>query len=468
MLEEWAREKSNRIVLIMNIIICSALTIGYFMDYLKGRKTVVFVLVFLIATIMQLCINIVAYKKKKDSVSFKYVGVAGYLVVYCFAMFSSDTYFTYTYVFPMLVLYILYYDVSFIKVAGISAVALNIGKIAFQLLHGHFSDTDITSYTVQMASVVIFAVGAYFLTNMTMLLSQKRIDELTETNRNVTNMAEKAKESNKAETELVNRIAEIIRTFVAGTKQVADGAQSLAYGSSEQSASVDELTISVSQINSMAKENLEVATAALNEVLQAGNLMTACSDQMEQMLAAMRTIDDKSKSILRTTKVIDDIAFQTNILALNAAVEAARAGQHGKGFGVVADEVRSLASKSAEAAKETSDSLTTSSQSIEEGNLIVEKVSASLHAIVEIAEKNAQQIAKVQSISASQSEAMERVNAGIEKVSEVIKENNATAQASAASSQEMNTQAYLLERLINEFQDNNISTVSEQIIVGKY
>ena len=237
----------------------------------------------------------------------------------------------------------------------------------------------------------------------------------------------------------------------AGSKQIADGAQALAQGATEQAVSIQELSGSVAQMNSMAKENSQLATSALSEVQEAGQLMGACTEQMNEMLAAMRTIDEKSKNILKTTKVIDDIAFQTNILALNAAVEAARAGQHGKGFAVVAEEVRNLASKSAGAAKETSELLESSSQSVEGGNMIVEKVSASLQSIASLAQSNAEKIAKVQSISASQSDAMAQINTGIDQVSQVVQQNSATAEESAAASEELSSQSALMQDFISQF-----------------
>jgi len=236
-----------------------------------------------------------------------------------------------------------------------------------------------------------------------------------------------------------------------GAKQVADGAQSLAQGATEQAATVEQLSSSITEINHMTKENSENATAALEDVREAGRLMGVCTEQMGQMLIAMRTIDEKSKDIMKTTKVIDDIAFQTNILALNAAVEAARAGQHGKGFAVVAEEVRNLASKSAEAANETASLLESSSQSVEEGNRIVEMVNASLQSVVEIEQKSAEKIANVQSISTQQSSAMAQVTAGVDQVAQVVQQNSATAEESAAASEEMSGQSDMLQQLIGQF-----------------
>ena len=246
----------------------------------------------------------------------------------------------------------------------------------------------------------------------------------------------------------------------SGAKQIADGAQSLAQGATEQAASVEQLSSSISEINRMAKENSENATQAFEEVQKAGQEMGVCAEQMRQMLTAMKTINDKSKDILKTTKVIDDIAFQTNILALNAAVEAARAGQHGKGFAVVAEEVRNLASKSAEAAKETASLLESSTQSVEEGNRIVERVNSSLQSVIEIAQMNAEHITKVQSISVNQSNSMTQVTVGIDQVAQVVQQSSATSEESAAASAEMSGQSALLKELILQFKlkDGDIRT----------
>ena len=253
---------------------------------------------------------------------------------------------------------------------------------------------------------------------------------------------------------MFSNISQSTHQVASGSQQLADGAQELAQGSTEQASVVEQLSASITDINTMAGENTKTATAALDEVQEVGHLMVVCSEQMGQMLEAMRTIDDKSKAILKTTKVIDDIAFQTNILALNAAVEAARAGQHGKGFAVVAEEVRNLASKSAEAAKDTASLLESSSQSVTEGNSIVNKVNMSLHSVVDLARKNAEKIANVQLISTNQSDAMVQITIGIDQVAQVVQQNSATAEESAAASEEMRSQSATLRDLISQFKLN--------------
>ena len=456
--EAWAKIKTNRMVLTMNFVVCCALAIGYLSDLLRGRKTIAFVLTIVAIMLVQLIANIIVFRKNKASDTFRFFGILGFLVIYCFPLFSSTSYFTYVYAFPMLILYALYYDVVFIKISGIVLFILNIFKVAYQVYHGFTSTIDISSYVVQLACVAIFATGLYFLTALTMKLNRERVEKMLETNNNVSELAQKADAVSKAEAELLKNIAGIIPSFVAASKQLAGGAQAIAQGTAEQAVSISELSGSIVKVNGMAKENSHLTTVTLDEAQESRRLMDACTEQVAYMLGAMRTIDDKSRDILKTTKVIDDIAFQTNILALNAAVEAARAGQHGKGFAVVAEEVRNLASKSAAAAKETATLLESSSQGVGEGNKIAEKVSASLQSVVEIAQTNAEHIARIQSLSASQSAAITRINASIDTMSRIIQQFSATAEESAASSEEMSAQADYLGELINTFQYNNSST----------
>ena len=237
----------------------------------------------------------------------------------------------------------------------------------------------------------------------------------------------------------------------SGASQTAQASQSIATGASEQAATIEEVTATVVEIQNMASESTQTATVTLEDVGKSGQVMLTCTDEMSQMLSAMREIDEKSKSISKIIKVIEDIAFQTNILALNAAVEAARAGQHGKGFAVVAEEVRNLASKSADAAKETADLIDSSSQSVSEGNSIVERVNDSLQSLSSISVKNAESIKKLHEVSQQQESAMQEMTIAITQLSSVVQLNSATSEETAASAQELSAQSALLNDIIGRF-----------------
>jgi len=236
-----------------------------------------------------------------------------------------------------------------------------------------------------------------------------------------------------------------------GAKQVADGSQSLAQGATEQAASIQQLSASISDIAVTTKANATMAdktsklSESIKESAEKGNR------QMNDMMTAVRDINEASQSISKIIKTIDDIAFQTNILALNAAVEAARAGQHGKGFAVVAEEVRNLAAKSAEAAKETGNMIQNSMDKAEFGSCIAGETATSLSEIVAGINESSQLIEEIARSSEEQAIGISQINTGIDQVAEVVQQNSATAEESAAASEEMSSQSTILQELVSQF-----------------
>ena len=253
------------------------------------------------------------------------------------------------------------------------------------------------------------------------------------------------------------------RQVAVGSNQIAGGAQSLAQGTTQQAASIEELSATIGEMKDKTIRNANVAREAAEMSSIIKDKAEYGGSQMDQMMLAIKEINEASSQIDKVIKVIDDIAFQTNILALNAAVEAARAGQQGKGFAVVADEVRNLAAKSAVAAKDTGVLIGNSVEKANYGLGIATETTESLKEIVKGINNSAEIAAQIATASDEQASEIAQINSGIDQVAQVIQQNSATAEESAAASVEMSGQSAVLQQLISQFRIHDDDKSSAQI-----
>jgi methyl-accepting chemotaxis protein len=246
----------------------------------------------------------------------------------------------------------------------------------------------------------------------------------------------------------ISRLTDAARHTADAAAQIHTASRSLSEGANEQAASLEETSSSLEQMSSMTRRNAESAGHVNTLARQTRQAADTGTNDMQAMTRAMQEIKASSDDIAKIIKTIDEIAFQTNILALNAAVEAARAGEAGLGFAVVAGEVRNLAQRSAEAARETASRIDGAKEKTAQGVVISGKVSTSLLEIVEKARKVDELAGEVANASKEQSQGIEQLNAGVSAIDRVTQSNAANAEESACAAEKLKAQSGALEEAV--------------------
>jgi methyl-accepting chemotaxis protein/methyl-accepting chemotaxis protein-1 (serine sensor receptor) len=260
----------------------------------------------------------------------------------------------------------------------------------------------------------------------------------------------------------VVELAQASEQIAVAAGQVAASSQSLARGASQQSSTIEETSSASTEINSMARRTTENSRASAELVTHSQETFERTNQSLAEMVDAMVGINASSHKISKIIKVIDEIAFQTNILALNAAVEAARAGEAGMGFAVVADEVRNLAQRCAQAARDTADLIEESIDRSDGGRVKVDQVAASIRAATAESSKIKVLVDEINLGSVEQSSGIDQIDRAITQMEQVTQSSAASAEQSAAAAEQLNAQAEAMKQTVEALRamfDGQASTV---------
>jgi methyl-accepting chemotaxis protein-1 (serine sensor receptor) len=254
--------------------------------------------------------------------------------------------------------------------------------------------------------------------------------------------------------QVVSQVRSSAEAVVTASSQVSAGTTDLSQRTEEQASSLEETAASMEELASTVKQNADNAKQADELARSASKRAEMGGAEVIRVVTTMTEISDSAKRVTDIVSVIDSIAFQTNILALNAAVEAARAGEQGRGFAVVASEVRSLAQRSAQAAKEIKDLIGVSAQKVEAGTLLVEQAGDTIQALVIDVKRVSDLMASIAEASTEQSRGVQQVNKTVTEMDKVVQQNAAAVQQSAAAAEGMRQQAETLVRAVSTFRLN--------------
>jgi len=250
---------------------------------------------------------------------------------------------------------------------------------------------------------------------------------------------------------IVSQVRSGTEAIATASSQISTGNLDLSSRTEEQASSLEETASAMEQLTSTVRENAKNAGQANQLALTASSIAQEGGKVVQQVIETMGSIDASSKKIVEIISVIDGIAFQTNILALNAAVEAARAGEQGRGFAVVATEVRSLAQRSATAAKEIKSLIDSSVQQVGVGSTLVQQAGVTMAEVVSSVQRVTDVMTEISAASSEQTQGIEQVNLAITQMDEVTQQNAALVEEAASASQSLSHQARQLSELVGVF-----------------
>ncbi|WP_080799770.1 methyl-accepting chemotaxis protein [Arabiibacter massiliensis] len=249
----------------------------------------------------------------------------------------------------------------------------------------------------------------------------------------------------------VQRLSDTAEQVERSSSQMSDGSQAIAQGSAEQAMAIEELAANVQGITQVVEVNNESVLVANENTADVLAAVEHSNDQIAKTVQVIGDIKTSTRNISQLANAIEDISFQTNILALNASVEAARAGDAGRGFAIVAEEIRRLATQVSEASRAADELAVRASASVESGSALIEVTSDNMEGAVAATEGVKEMMSAIAQASAQQLEAVSQIQESMDSLSDVVQENSAASEESAAIGEELAEQARVLKKLIDRF-----------------
>ncbi|MCX8128765.1 MAG: methyl-accepting chemotaxis protein [Clostridia bacterium] len=358
-------QSTNRVVLIINCLLSSLLIFGYVGEYFKGLKEFSYVLVFLLIVSIPIISASVIYFRNKGSIYMKFFTLGGYFIMYIFAMFTSDRLIVYVYLFPIILMYFLYFDLKLMVYCCSAVFAINTVKILRDIFIKKLNDPSmITDYTVQFVSVLLFSIALIISTRLSNRFNAEKLKSIeTEKKKEQAILADVLKIASILDTNskkvygIVDELSATTESVTNAVSEIAKGAYETAQNiqkQSEMAGNIHSVIVDASSLankmGGLSNHSAEALDEGISIVNQLSDKTTVVNENSGHAYKAMIELREKSNEIQNITNIIRGISDQTNLLALNASIESARAGEAGKGFAVVAEEIRKLAAQSRDSA----------------------------------------------------------------------------------------------------------------------
>ncbi len=381
---DYELAKANAVAMNCHCLVCSIMSVAYFVEFLKGDRTLLYVLVTIILAMAPVAGEFISYKKMHDTKMIKHFVGIGYAILYTFVMFTTNNHFTFVYVIPMLIAITVYNDFKYSLPIEVGMVIVNVVQLVMFFQKGIYTKADMTSVEIQFFVIVLICGIQLYASIVTEKLNQKKLAELKaehekteellmrimDTSDKMTQQIAESAQKTASLGESMQAMKESMEEVNSGSNDTAEAVQSQLNQTEEIQAMVEQVEKGTENIIDSMNQNKEaiaqgnanvgILVKQAEETVESGKKVTEELSQLDTYMSQMNSILD----------IINSITSQTSLLALNASIEAARAGDAGRGFAVVASEISQMA-------QQTKDSTVQISQ-------LIENVSNAIQMVVEV------------------------------------------------------------------------------------